>query len=73
MPSEKTLQIVDYQATKPLDNQVFNRLTRLYIMALLAVAILSLLGQLLIQVFLNSLLDDSHVVNIAGRQRMLSQ
>ncbi|MBC7409317.1 MAG: type IV pili methyl-accepting chemotaxis transducer N-terminal domain-containing protein [Arcicella sp.] len=73
MPSKKTLQIVDYQATKPLDNQVFNRLTRLYIMALLAVAILSLLGQLLIQVFLNSLLDDSHVVNIAGRQRMLSQ
>jgi hypothetical protein len=27
----------------------------------------------LIQVFLNSLLDDSHVVNIAGRQRMLTQ
>ncbi len=56
-----------------LDNQIFNRLTRLYIIALSAVALLSLLGQLLIQVFLNSLLDDSHVVNIAGRQRMLSQ
>jgi hypothetical protein len=27
----------------------------------------------LIQVFLNSLLDDSQVVNIAGRQRMLTQ
>ena len=62
-----------YRANKPLDNQIFNRLTRLYVMALLAVAMLSLLGQLLIQVFLNSLLDDSHVVNIAGRQRMLSQ
>ena len=73
MPSEEKLQIVDSQVTKPLDNQVFNRLTRLYVMALLAVALLSLLGQLLIQVFLNSLLDDSHVVNIAGRQRMLSQ
>ena len=58
---------------KPLDNQIFNRLTRLYVMALTAVAILSMLGQILIQVFLNSLLDDSHVVNIAGRQRMLSQ
>jgi signal transduction histidine kinase len=56
-----------------LDNQIFNRLTRLYIIALSAVALLSLVGQILIQVFLNSLLDDSHVVNIAGRQRMLSQ
>jgi signal transduction histidine kinase len=56
-----------------LDNQIFKRLTRLYVMALLAVALLSLVGQILIQVFLNSLLDDSHVVNIAGRQRMLSQ
>ena len=56
-----------------LDNQIFTRLTRLYVIALSAVALLSLVGQLLIQVFLNSLLDDSHVVNIAGRQRMLSQ
>ncbi|MCU0469533.1 MAG: type IV pili methyl-accepting chemotaxis transducer N-terminal domain-containing protein [Arcicella sp.] len=62
-----------YQATNPLDTQIFQRLTRLYVIALLAVALLSLIGQLLIQVFLNSLLDDSHVVNIAGRQRMLSQ
>lgn len=73
MPIKEIFQKLDYRATKPLDNQVFNRLTRLYVIALLAVAILSLLGQLLIQVFLNSLLDDSHVVNIAGRQRMLSQ
>ena len=56
-----------------LDNQIFNRLTRLYIIALSGVALLSVIGQILIQVFLNSLLDDSHVVNIAGRQRMLSQ
>jgi signal transduction histidine kinase len=66
----------DFRATfmtTPLDNEIFNRLTRLYVMALTAVAVLSLVGQLLIQVFLNSLLDDSHVVNIAGRQRMLSQ
>jgi signal transduction histidine kinase len=56
-----------------LDNQIFNRLTRLYIFALSGVALLSVIGQLLIQIFLNSLLDDSHVVNIAGRQRMLSQ
>ena len=73
MPLKKMFQELVYRANKPLDNQIFNRLTRLYVMALLAVAILSLLGQLLIQIFLNSLLDDSHVVNIAGRQRMLSQ
>lgn len=56
-----------------LDNQIFNRLTRLYIIALSGVALLLVVGQLLIQVFLSSLLDDSHVVNIAGQQRMLSQ
>lgn len=58
---------------KPLDSQVFNRLTRLYIIALTTVAVLSMSGQLVIQLFLRQLLDDSHVVNIAGRQRMLSQ
>lgn len=58
---------------KPLDSQVFTRLTRLYIIALTTVAVLSMSGQLVIQLFLRQLLDDSHVVNIAGRQRMLSQ
>jgi signal transduction histidine kinase len=56
-----------------IDNQVFKKLTKLYLTALLAVAILTLLGQLVIQLFLTELLDDAHVVNIAGRQRMLSQ
>ncbi|MES2518219.1 MAG: type IV pili methyl-accepting chemotaxis transducer N-terminal domain-containing protein, partial [Bacteroidota bacterium] len=70
---EKIYKKLTYQDTNPLDAQIFQRLTRLYVIALLAVALLSLIGQILIQVFLNSLLDDSHVVNIAGRQRMLSQ
>lgn len=56
-----------------IDNQVFKKLTKLYSVALLAVAILTLLGQLVIQLYLTELLDDAHVVNIAGRQRMLSQ
>jgi signal transduction histidine kinase len=56
-----------------IDKQIFNRLTRLYLFALTAVAILSFCGQLVIQLFLNDLLEDAHVVNIAGRQRMLSQ
>lgn len=62
-----------FQVMKPLDSQIFNRLTRLYVIALTMVALLSMSGQIIIQVFLNSLIDDSHVVNIAGRQRMLSQ
>jgi signal transduction histidine kinase len=70
---KKIYNKLTYQGKNPLDTQIFQRLTRLYVIALLAVALLSLIGQILIQVFLNSLLDDSHVVNIAGRQRMLSQ
>ncbi|MEA5459618.1 ATP-binding protein [Arcicella sp. LKC2W] len=70
---KKIYNKLTYQGSNPLDTQIFQRLTRLYVIALLAVALLSLIGQILIQVFLNSLLDDSHVVNIAGRQRMLSQ
>lgn len=58
---------------QPIDKEIFNKLTKLYLTALLAVAILTLIGQLVIQVFLTESLDDAHVVNIAGRQRMLSQ
>jgi signal transduction histidine kinase len=56
-----------------LDKQVSQRLTRLYLVALTVVALLSLFGQVLIQKSLNESTDDSHVVNLAGRQRMLSQ
>lgn len=56
-----------------LDKQVSQRLTRLYMVALIVVALLSLFGQVLIQQSLNESSDDAHVVNLAGRQRMLSQ
>jgi signal transduction histidine kinase len=56
-----------------IEKQIFNRLTKLYLVALLAVAMLSVVGQLVIQLFLTESLNDAHVVNIAGRQRMLSQ
>ena len=56
-----------------LDKQVSQRLTRLYLVALTVVALLSLFGQVLIQKSLNESSDDAHVVNLAGRQRMLSQ
>lgn len=49
------------------------RLTRLYILALSAVACFSILGQVLVQWSLSRQQSDSTVVNLAGRQRMLSQ
>lgn len=48
-------------------------LTRLYIVALSTIAALSIAGQVLIQLALNNQQKDSYVVNLAGRQRMLSQ
>jgi signal transduction histidine kinase/CheY-like chemotaxis protein len=50
-----------------------SRLTWLYIAALSAVATLSITGQVLVQRSLQRQHGDSTVVNIAGRQRMLSQ
>lgn len=49
------------------------RLTRLYILALSAVAVFSAMGQVLIQWQLRLQVGDSHLINMAGRQRMLSQ
>lgn len=51
----------------------FSRLGSLYIVALSVVATVVILGQVLIQQHLRNQLTDSRVVNVAGRQRMLSQ
>lgn len=59
-------------ANVPLDRRT-SRLTWLYISALTAVAALSITGQLLVQRSLHLQRGDSTIVNIAGRQRMLSQ
>jgi PAS domain S-box-containing protein len=48
-------------------------LSWLYISALTAVALLCIIGQILIQSSINNLLSDSHVINLAGRQRFKSQ
>ena len=58
---------------KQLDQQVARRLTRFYVIALAVVAVLSLSGLLFIKHTLSNHYDDSRVVNVAGRQRMLSQ
>lgn len=49
------------------------RLTKLYIVALSAVALLTISGQILIQRAITNQLNDSYVVNMAGRQRYTSQ
>ena len=56
-----------------LDQQVARRLTRFYVMALTVIAVLSISGLLSIRRTISNHYDDSRVVNVAGRQRMLSQ
>ncbi len=51
----------------------FKKLRRLYIFALLTIAITVLLCQLLIQYNLRSQLSDSEIINVSGKQRFLSQ
>ncbi|GAA0878151.1 hypothetical protein GCM10009119_11190 [Algoriphagus jejuensis] len=59
--------------TNTLDQVTFNRLRRLYIIALGAIAISLITSQILIRQYLADQEDDSRLVNVAGRQRMLSQ
>ncbi|MVM39927.1 histidine kinase [Spirosoma sp. HMF3257] len=56
-----------------LDQQVAQRLTRFYMIALTVIAMLSLSGLLFIKHTISTHYDDSRVVNVAGLQRMLSQ
>ncbi|QKZ12983.1 histidine kinase [Spirosoma sp. KUDC1026] len=56
-----------------LDQQVARRLTRFYVMALTVIALLLISGLLLFRYVIRNHYGDSRVVNIAGRQRMLSQ
>ncbi|WP_335966405.1 ATP-binding protein [Galbibacter sp. PAP.153] len=56
-----------------LDQNTFNRLRKLYIIALSAIALSVIVSQLLVRKYLSDQRDDAKIVNIAGRQRMLSQ
>jgi len=55
------------------DQKDFSRLGTLYILALSTIATIIIIGQVLIQNFLEDQHYDSRVINVAGRQRMLSQ
>jgi two-component system, NarL family, sensor histidine kinase DegS len=51
----------------------FSRLGTWYVLALSVIATVAIIGQVLIQRHLKNQLSDSRVVNVAGKQRMLSQ
>ncbi len=59
--------------SRSLDHTAFLKLRRLYLLAILLIAMVIVVAQVLIQSHLDSQLDDSRIVNIAGKQRMLSQ
>jgi PAS domain S-box-containing protein len=59
--------------SRSLDHTTFAKMRRLYLIAFLLIALTIIIAQILIQRHLNSQVNDSRIVNIAGRQRMLSQ
>ncbi|WP_298366135.1 ATP-binding protein [uncultured Lutibacter sp.] len=56
-----------------IDNSTFFKFRRLYLLAFLFIAATIVIAQILIQKHLDSQINDSRIINIAGRQRMLSQ
>ncbi|MDB5258231.1 MAG: hypothetical protein JWM14_2926 [Chitinophagaceae bacterium] len=56
-----------------MERDISERLTHLYISALTAVAIFAVFGQSAVQFSFTNQISASGIVNIAGRQRMLSQ
>lgn len=56
-----------------LDQRTFKKLSNLYVLALSTIAISVIVSQLLIRNHLRDQQSDSTIINIAGRQRMLSQ
>ncbi|MEX0359644.1 MAG: ATP-binding protein [Allomuricauda sp.] len=56
-----------------LDVSTFVRIRKWYLLALAAIALTIIVAQVLIQRHLNDQLDDSRVINVAGRQRAYSQ
>jgi len=55
------------------DKITFKNLRRLYFFALLTIAVTIILSQILVQYNLKQQLSDSKIINVSGKQRMLSQ
>ncbi|MCL7761975.1 type IV pili methyl-accepting chemotaxis transducer N-terminal domain-containing protein [Polaribacter sp. Z014] len=56
-----------------LDQRTFDKLSRLYIIALSTIALSVIISQIFVRNHLETQKSDSTVINVAGRQRMLSQ
>lgn len=56
-----------------IDSISFKNLRRLYLFALLTIALTVLVSQFILQYNLNRQLGDSKIINTSGKQRMLSQ
>jgi signal transduction histidine kinase len=61
------------ESKESIDVTKFKKLKRLYLFALATIAVTVILSQLLVQYNLKSQLSDSRIINISGKQRMLSQ
>ena len=63
----------DYVEDKWLARKVYNKLSVRYILAISCIAIMIVSNQVVARKLMSRQLDDSRVINVAGRQRMLSQ
>ncbi len=54
-------------------SKAVKKITRAYVLALSLIAVLLISGQAIVQLFLQGQAEDSKIVNISGRQGMLSQ
>lgn len=64
---------LEFNNDSQLKSNRFGRLGTWYVLALSVIVSIAVIGQILIQNHLQGQLSDSHVINVAGRQRMLSQ
>lgn len=58
---------------KTIDTVTFLRIRKRYLLALAGIALTIIVAQILVQTHLNTQLNDSRIINVAGRQRALSQ
>jgi signal transduction histidine kinase len=61
------------KTSNSLDQRTFDKLRRLYIVGFSTIALSVVVSQILIRTHLSGQESDSTVINVAGRQRMLSQ
>lgn len=64
---------MDKGATTSSDARVFTRLRRSYLLALSLIALAIMAEHFLVESFLEDQAKDATIINVAGRQRMLSQ